>query len=179
LGLLGIAAFEAGDYAGALTHWRRLLAQLPPDSGNARAIEQGIRQAEAALGEAGEAPAATAGPQLQVAISLAPALQAQLPEGGTLFVFARAVGGPPLPLAVVKHSAPQLPLQVELDDSLAMAPGSNLSGALASGGAVEVVARITASGQVFGAPGDLEGSSGPLTLTGDPQPLSVTIDRRL
>src|SRR5690606_20593227 len=77
LGLLGIAAFEQGDHAGALRHWRRLLAQLPPDSPNARVIEQGVAQAEAALGGASD-ETATAGPRLTVNVALAPELQARL-----------------------------------------------------------------------------------------------------
>lgn len=173
LGLLGIGAFERGDYATALQHWRVLLRQLPPDSPSARLIQRGVAQAEQALGPEAKA-AAAAGPRLQVAVSLAPEL-ASAAGGGTLFVFARAVGGPPLPLAVAKLDAAGLPLEVTLDDSMAMAEGMNLSSAKE----VEVVARISASGQVRSQPGDLEGSSGPLTLTQGVQQLALRIDRKL
>jgi len=173
LGLLGIAAFESRDYAQALLHWRHLLRLLPPGSPNAGMIEHGIAQAEQALG-----PGGFPGPKITVAVSLAPELAGAQPAGAKLLVFARAVGGPPMPLAVARLDAARLPLEVTLDDSMAMAPGMNLSSAKQ----VEVVARVSASGQARAEAGDLEGSSGPLTLgQGDKtgQRLSLQIDRRL
>lgn len=177
LGLLGIAAFEAQDYAQALQHWRRLVQLLPPGSQNVAMIGHGIRQAEQALGGAAEAPApvaASTGPRLVVSVSMAPELAAARPQGGTLFVFAKAVAGPPMPLAVARLDPARLPLEVTLDDSMAMAPGVNLSSAKE----VQVFARITASGQVRGEPGDFEGSSAPLALNGEAK-LSLRIDRKL
>lgn len=171
LGLLGIAAFESRDYAQAVLHWRHLLRLLPPGSPNAAMIEHGIARAEQALG-----PDGFPGPKITVAVSLAPELVAAQPAGAKLLVFARAVGGPPMPLAVARLDATQLPARVVLDDSMAMAPGMNLSSAKR----VEVVARVSASGLARAEPGDLEGSSGPLDLSGSaPQQLSLQIDRRL
>jgi cytochrome c-type biogenesis protein CcmH len=136
-----------------------------------------VALAEQALGRTALAAAAApvAGPRLQVAVSIAPELAGARPPAGTLFVFARAVGGPPLPLAVAKLDPAGLPLEVTLDDSMAMAAGMTLSSAKQ----VEVIARISASGQVRAQPGDLEGSSGPLALTEGAQQLSLRIDRRL
>ncbi len=170
LGLLGLTALENKDYAQALVYWRHLLRQLPPGSTNAAMIEAGVKQAEQGLGSAG-----FPGPKLVVSVSLAPQLVAALPAGGTLFVFAKAVNGPPMPLAAARLDPAQLPLEITLDDSMAMVAGMNLSSAKQ----VQVFARITASGQVRGEPGDLEGSSGPLQLTPAAQKLSVSIDRKL
>lgn len=170
LGLLGIDAFERKDYAQALLHWRHLLRQLPPDSANTRLIEHGIQQAEQGLG-----PAGFPGPKIVVTVSLAPELLAAQTAGATLFVFARAINGPPMPLAVARLDPQQLPLTVTLDDSMAMAPGVNLSSAKQ----VEVVARISASGQVRAAPGDLEGSSAPLAVDDSRQQLRLQINRKL
>lgn len=169
LGLLGIDAFERQDYAQALLHWRHLVRMLPPGSPNAELIQRGIDQAEQKLG-----PTGLPGPRLVIAVSLAPELAAAVPEGGTLFVFARAAGGSPMPLAVVKMDPRKLPATVTLDDSMAMAPGMNLS----SADKVEVVARISASGQVRAAPGDLEGGSTPLAPKGSQQ-LQIQINRKL
>lgn len=169
LGLLGIDAFERQDYAQALLHWRHLVRVLPAGSPNAELIQRGIDQAEQKLG-----PAGLPGPKLVVAVSLAPELAAAVPAGSTLFVLARAAGGSPMPLAVVKMSAGKLPVTVTLDDSMAMAPGMNLS----SAAQVEVVARISASGQPRAAPGDLEGSSAPLAPKGSQQ-LDLQISRKL
>lgn len=168
LSLLGVAAYQQKDYAQTLLHWRRLLRQLPPGSPNATLIQDGIKQAETALGEAG-----MPGPKLAVSVTITPQLAQQV--RGTLFVFARAVNGPPLPLAVARFDNPTLPLSVTLDDSMAMAAGMNLS----SFKQVQVFARITASGQVRGEAGDLEGNSGPLDLSDKTLPVALTIDRRL
>lgn len=170
LGLLGIAAFESKNYAQALLHWRHLLSQLPPESTNAAMIQAGIKQAEQALGSDG-----FPGPKLLVSVSLAASLANAVPNGGTLFVFAKAVNGPPMPLAAARLDPTKLPLEVTLDDSMAMVAGMNLSSAKQ----VQVFARITASGQVRGEPGDLEGSTAPLELTNAAQKLSVSIDRKL
>jgi cytochrome c-type biogenesis protein CcmH len=169
LGLLGIDAFERQDYAQALLHWRHLLRLLPPGTPNADLIQRGVDQAEQRLG-----PDGMPGPRIAVSVSLAPELAAAVPQGATLFVFARAVGGSPMPLAVARMDAAKLPVSVTLDDSMAMAPGMNLS----SAAQVEVVARVSASGQVRAEAGDLEGSSGPLTLAGKPLQLALRIDKR-
>lgn len=168
LGLLGIAAFERKDYAQALMHWRRLLRQLPPGSQNAQMIERGIAQAEANLG-----PEGLPGPKFDVSVSVDPKLAGQV--RGTLFVFAKAVNGPPLPLAVARFDNPTLPLSVTLDDTMAMAPGMNLS----SVKQVQIFARVTASGQVRGEPGDLEGNSPTLNINNKKQQLSLVINRQL
>lgn len=170
LGLLGIAAFEQKDFAQALLHWRQLLRLLPTDSPSVAMIEQGIKQAEQQLG-----PDGMPGPKITIAVSLSEKLVNARPRHGTLFVFAKAVDGPPMPLAVARLDPARLPLEVTLDDSMAMAPGMNLSSAKQ----VQIFARITASGQVRAAPGDLEGSSGPLAVTPDRQKLALLIDRQL
>ena len=97
-------------------------------------------------GEAGvEAPAV-----LRLALSLAPGLSAS--PDATVFVFARTPGTP-MPLAVDRFPARELPREVVLDEGSAMIPGQGLR----SVPALEVVARVTASGGVRAAPGDLEG----------------------
>lgn len=170
LGLLGIAAFERKDFAEALTHWRHLLRILPPNASGRAMIEQGIDQAEQQLG-----PDGFPGPKFVVSVALANELSEARSAGGTLFVFAKAVNGPPLPLAVARFTAAQLPLEVTLDNSMAMAPGMDLSSAKQ----VQIFARITASGQVRGEPGDFEGNSAPLPISDSAQKVTLTINRKL
>ena len=102
-------------------------------------------------GEAEEAAPAA----LRLQLSLAPGLSAA-PEA-TVFVFARTPGTP-MPLAVDRFLASELPREVVLDEGSAMIPGQGLR----SVPALEVVARVTASGGVRAAPGALEGRLGPL-----------------
>lgn len=46
-GMLGMASFQAGDYAAAIGHWQALLEQLAPDSPEAALIRDGIAAAQA------------------------------------------------------------------------------------------------------------------------------------
>jgi cytochrome c-type biogenesis protein CcmH len=91
----------------------------------------------------------------------------------TVFVFAREVGGPPMPLVVARLTAAELPTVVTLDDSMAMMPGRGLAAAER----VELVARVTRSGGVSAAPGDLEGSAGPVTPAAAGRVVPLLIDR--
>ena len=73
----------------------------------------------------------------------------------TVFIFARAVEGPPMPLAVQRVKVRELPVAFALDDSMAMAPGMSLS----AHPRVVVVARVSRTGSPAAQPGDLQGAS--------------------
>ena len=146
LGLLGIAAFEAQRYMQAIDHWQRLLASLPPQDPSRTALQGGIERARGRL-ESAAVPASTAAvphvSRLKVRVTLAPALAAKVQPGDSVFVFARAVSGPPMPLAVKRLSVADLPAQVELTDSDAMMAQLKLS----SFPEVQLMARISRAGQ--------------------------------
>lgn len=165
LGLAGIDAFEQGQYRQAVDIWQRLLAQLPADSTTARIIRQGVAQAQASLADSGQT-ASVSGPRLQVNIELAGGADAS----GTLFVFARQPGQR-MPLAAVRLNNPDFPLRLTLDDNNAMNPAVPLS----SAEQVEVVARLSRSGQVGAADGDLEAQSQVLNLADSPEPIHLRL----
>jgi cytochrome c-type biogenesis protein CcmH len=185
LWLLGISDFQAGHFADASLTWRRLQALLPADSKVADAVTRqiaiadaraaGKTQAQAQQMVAGQSasahPASAHGPKLTVQVSLAPALKDKLKAGDTVFVFARAPKGPPMPLAVTRLSADKLPATVTLTDAMSMAPGMDLS----STKRVTITARISRSGQAIAQTGDLEGSVPAVAVT-TAQPVKVVID---
>lgn len=179
LWLLGISQFQQGNYADAAATWRLLQPQLEPGSAVAKSVATQIGVADARAGGApassSSTTAAATAPKaasLQVEVSLAPALKDKLAPGDTLFVYARAPNGPPMPLAVARLNAAQLPAKVTLDDAMAMTPSRKLS----SVRKVFVGARITHSGQPLAQAGDLEGDAGVVSVN-DPSTIKITIDK--
>jgi len=53
-------------------------------------------------------------------ISLAPSLMKDIKPTDTLFIYAQAIDGTPMPIAAIKYEAKELPLQVRLDDELSI-----------------------------------------------------------
>jgi cytochrome c-type biogenesis protein CcmH len=163
--LAGYAALEAGDRETAARHWKRLLARLPPDSEDAATVRQQLE----------EIGAGTPGAEQKAAISgtvrLHESLRARVAPEDTVFVFARAVDGPRMPLAILRLKARELPAPFRLDDSQAMSPAMRLSGARE----VVVEARISKRGNATPQPGDLEGVSAPVKPGA--REVTVVIDR--
>ena len=100
-------------------------------------------------------------------------LAARAAPTDTVFIFARADGGPPLPLAVLRKQVRDLPLEFTLDDSMAMAPSLKLS----YFAEVVIGARVSRSGGAAPQSGDLQGLSKPVKVgaTG----IAVVIDTAL
>jgi cytochrome c-type biogenesis protein CcmH len=116
--------------------------------------------------------AAQGGAKLTVSVALDPALAAQVPQDATVFVYAKAVAGPPMPLAAQRVRAADLPVTLTLDDAMAMMPQMRLS----SFPQVTVGARISRSGQAMPQSGDLEGEVSPVPSS-QAEPVSVTISK--
>lgn len=170
LALAGTIAFDRQDYAQAISEWQKVLALLPEQSPVANSIQGSIRDAQNRMAIAGqqtgaEPPAAASADRpaalARVAgvVELDPKLRSAIKPGDTLFVFARAVDGPKMPVAMLRATAGQMPFNFALDDSMSMAPQFKLS----SVGQVVVGARISKSGDALARPGDLEGLSAPVS----------------
>ncbi|MDT4807452.1 cytochrome c-type biogenesis protein CcmI [compost metagenome] len=172
LGLLGIAAFEEQRYKDAIGYWERLIAVLPPEDPSRAAIQGGVERARAKLGasEQPEQPVAATdeGAKLKVRVDLAAELKGKVQPGDSVFVFARASNGPPMPLAVKRLTVADLPAEVELSDADAMMPQLKLS----AFPQVQLVARVSRSGKATD--GEWIGRSQPLaSSTTDVQRLSI------
>jgi len=169
LALAGTAQYERKDFKGAANTWRRMLPLVPPDSEDARAIQSNVDEAVAMAGVA-RAPATKGGGALRGEVRLSEKLKSQVSPDDTVFIFARAAEGPPMPLAVLSKRVRDLPLAFALDDTMAMAPAAKLS----NFPRVVVSARVSKSGQAAPQPGDLQGSSG--AVTNDARGVRVLID---
>lgn len=188
LAMAGSEAFFRKDYPGALAYWEKLLPLLPPDSEMGKSIASGIAEArelggikgpvatkaapkaEAKPAKGAEAKPAAGGASVSGRVTLAPAIAAKAAPGDTLFILARAVNGPRIPLAVLRKQVSDLPFEFTLDDALAMSPELKLSGFPE----VIVAARISKSGNAIAQSGDLQGTSAPVKVGA--KGLSITID---
>ena len=198
LALAGTAAMSEGDYTASIAYWQALAKVVPPgseDQQKVAAIIEEVRGRAAAAGSAlppgravAQAPKAPpAAPPAKAAaavpaagastvsgtVSIAPALASKVAITDSLFIFARAEGGPRVPLAVLRGGARELPKDFVLDDSMAMAPGMNLSTA----GPVRIEARVSKSGNATPQPGDLVGSSA--VVKPGARDVKIVIDRAL
>lgn len=203
LALAGTAAMGEGDYKASIGYWQALARLVPPgseDQQKVAAIIDEVRGRAAGAGAAlppgtavAQAPAlpppaksptnppAPAAPAAPVAgattvsgtVTVAPALAPKVAITDTLFIFARAEGGPRVPLAVLRGGARELPKDFVLDDSMAMAPNMKLSTA----GPVRIEARVSKTGNAMPQPGDLVGASG--VVKPGARDVKIVIDRAL
>ena len=186
LWLAGLAAEEAGKKDEALSYLTRarqaaIAAEQPVEELDKQIVALGgsVDAAPATPPmSAAPAPVQTAGgeqgPRIEVKVSLDPALAAKVGPNAMLFILAKRPAGMPMPLAVKRLPASALPVTVVLDDSLAMSPAARLS----SADSVDVIARISQSGQAIAASGDLEGKQAGVAVTADGH-VEIAIDRLL
>jgi cytochrome c-type biogenesis protein CcmH len=159
--LAGSAAYSEGRYALALTHWKRVQSRLSPNSPDRSELDEVIAQAESRLGTPAAGPSSAGSTQrgavpaaatrITGRVMLAPALAAQVLPTDTVFIYATAVQGSRMPLAIVRTTVAQLPFAFVLDESSAMSPQATL----AASSQVTVRARISRSGDASPKPGDL------------------------
>jgi cytochrome c-type biogenesis protein CcmH len=173
LWLAGILAYQSNEFKTAILRWDSLRNTLTPQSSELESVNNAIDDARSQLGltaEEAELPSivkkpkakpqkATAGKAVNVAVSLSPELQAKAKPNDLVFIYAKAVSGPPMPLAAVRKKVSDLPLSISLDDSMAMMPQMKLSGF----NEVVIGARISMSGNPTAQTGDLEGEIKPVT----------------
>ncbi|BFN29027.1 formate-dependent nitrite reductase complex subunit NrfG [Pseudomonas sp. SCT] len=175
LGLLGIAAYEESRYQDAVRFWEQLVAALPEEDPSREAIRGGIERArqqidgDSAVEQAQSA--ANAGTTLEIQVALDPKVVESVSPQDTVFVFARAVSGPPVPLAAKRLTVADLPATITLGDADAMVPSMKIS----SVEQVMVMARISRSGDAT--KGEWMGQSEAVATGGDQSAVRLVIDR--
>jgi cytochrome c-type biogenesis protein CcmH len=189
--LAGTIAYNRKDFSLAVKDWERARANLPPgsDPEDGEQIAAAIGDAKQRMGGAPMMAAANA----PVAQSAMPADHPPVKKAGashaitgkvvlgpgmagktlpdTLFVFAKDVAGPPMPVSIVRASKKDLPFTFRLDDSTSPMPSRKLSDIQT----VVIVARLSKSGQAMPGSGDLEGMSQPIKP--GTENITVVIDR--
>jgi cytochrome c-type biogenesis protein CcmH len=174
--LAATAAFNRKDYKVAISHWEQLQQDLPADSDVLPEVKASLSEVYALVGikppvlSAQDTIKKSAPEQIAAAsvgvsgtVKIAPALASKLDPAATVFVFARATNGPPMPLAIVRTTAKDLPYTYHLDDSSALMPSNKLSQA----SEVMIVARVSKTGDAKSQTGDLQGISAAIKPVGD------------
>jgi len=167
LWLAGFAEQQAENKEGALSHWRHLLAGMEEGSEVFQHLENLISELESGTPTpevVTSNQSAAVQQSIQVKVTLSPEFLNKVDPNTTLFIYARASEGPPMPLAVHKGLAKDLPITVTLDDSMAMMPQMSLS----SFPKVIVGARLSSNGQPQGQSGDYEGYSDAIEVSTNP-----------
>lgn len=169
LWLAGIAAQQRGLIEKAVGYWQKAAFNLTDEPESQAELRRMIKRAQTELSEEQRSlhqanlttnPSATTPAAVVIVnVSLDASLANKVQPEDTVFVFAKAASGSPIPLAAQRLTVKQLPIAVTLDDSQAMLPNMKMSGFPQ----VIVGARISRSGNPTPQPGDLEGLSQPLS----------------
>lgn len=168
LSLLGFHAYQQQDLSEAIRWWRLLLARLPDSDSRREMITQTLENLTAQLEQQDIH-------SIGLRVTIAESLAGQFAANDLVLVYAKAAAGPPMPLAVKRLSAGQLPVEVRLSDADAMMEQMKLS----SFEQIELIARISKDGDIKPSPGDLEGRLGPLQQAELNDVIDLVIDTRI
>ncbi|ATC95475.1 c-type cytochrome biogenesis protein CcmI [Pseudoalteromonas tunicata] len=175
ISLLALIAYEKEDWLEAKAAFELLLASMTTDDPRYAMMQSRISEIESHLQTTVNKNSQTnplQAPSLNVKIQLDSSLIGQVPANGTLFVFAKALSGPQMPLAVVKLQQFDLPQVIELSEKNAMMPSLTL----ANFQQVIITARISLDDKVDLASGELQGVSGTIDLS-QTNSLDLTINQ--
>lgn len=188
--LSGTIAYNRKDFARAAKEWEEAHTYLPSDDQESSdQLKASIAEAKRRMGSGPSMNMLVANPPMEQAKPAKPTAQsgqsraitgkvilgpnlankASLPD--TLFVFAKDVAGPPMPVSIVRASKKDLPFTFRLDDSTSPMPSRKLSDI----DTVVIVARLSKSGKAMPESGDLEGMSQPIKPGAEN--ITVVIDR--
>jgi len=160
LSLVATAAMQSNDLPKATAYWQKLKATFEAGSPDIARVDQILANLSDAATSGAEKPASKNSGEITGEVALGPELLASLakkplPPAATVYVVAKMVNGPPMPVAVARFPAEQLAggrtVAFKLDDSQAMNPALKLSGA----DAVNIEARISLAGTAGRQSGDL------------------------
>lgn len=164
--MLGLGSLRAGDGKLAVQAFERLQAlraanpqpDSPEEGAAALQVERLLAEARQLTSASTGAVVADAAVGYDIEVTLAPELARQLPPDATVFVFARALQGPPMPIAAWRRDAGQFPLRLRLTDADNLMPERRLS----DQETVVLQAKISTTGSATPAAGDWEAAGVPV-----------------
>ncbi|RAK00781.1 c-type cytochrome biogenesis protein CcmI [Aliidiomarina maris] len=144
LGLLGIIAYERGDFEQAAQAWRLTLRLLDESDPRYASIQRSLESAEQRA--SGELMFIT------VTVDISDELRNEMPPHANIFVFVRDPDGQRAPAAVVRQGVSDLPVTLTLTEEDAMVDGHTL----ATIDSWLVSARLTVGDTIDVVPGVME-----------------------
>jgi cytochrome c-type biogenesis protein CcmH len=173
LSLVATAAMQSNDLPKATAYWQKLKATFEAGSPDIERVDQILanlsdaarpgaadKSTDKSTDKSADKSASKNSGEITGEVALGPELLAglikkPLPPAATVYVVAKMVSGPPMPVAVARFPAEQLAggraVSFKLDDSQAMNPALKLSGA----DVVNIEARISLAGTAGRQSGDL------------------------
>lgn len=157
LWLSGLANAEAGKFNEAIASWEKFQTHYKPEDADYQEVAGLINQAKEALGQ-NLTPLAkvksetkiTDNKGIRVSVMLDKKFESEASPEDVVFIYAQPAQGGKMPLAVVKKQVKDLPLEITLDDSMAMMPAMTIS----SVANVQLSARISRSGNAIAQAGE-------------------------
>ncbi len=178
LWLAGLAAGERGEVEVAMEYWQRA-EQTTNNEEMLNQLRQLIEVGTAELERVGTSASSQidqdVGPVVKVQVSIESSILSRIDPDDTVFIIARAYNGPPAPLAAVRKQVKDLPISLDLDDSLAMLPNLNIS----SFEQILVIARVSRSGTAQSQSGDFFGQSEPVRPGVDNAVVEIVISEQV
>ena len=161
LWLSGMASRQQGNYLEAISQWKKVLplinnadetievnrliseakSKLAPELQESVSNEKQVKTEDKNNISAG----------INVSVSISKEMLAQASPDDLVFIYAKAMSGPPMPLAALRKQVSDLPIDVILNDDMAMMPNLKLS----AFSEVTVGARVSKTGRPIAENGDL------------------------
>lgn len=160
LWLAGMTKVETGEFPQAIQYWRKLESLLPPGSKDLQEIQGMILAVLAqnpdikSIEPEKTVTESKSSVSVDVQVSMSVAIKTKTNLSDTVFIYAKALTGHPMPIAIIRKQVSDLPISVTLDDSMAMMPTRKLSDFKQ----VKIMARISKSGTAMQQKGDFIGS---------------------
>jgi cytochrome c-type biogenesis protein CcmI len=180
-------ALEKQDYALAIQRWEKMQTLVENDSPQADTLRESINYAKQQMSKDTDSVIDNATPDPDSSIDNPPAAigmtyrveisvddNVTVPENGFLFVYAQAVGGPPMPIAALKIKLPTFPAIIELSDANSMVKGVKLS----DYPNFIIKARISVDGNASNSAGQWQGQSSAIAA-GEKQNVKVLVSQQL
>ncbi len=176
LWLAGMAAEQRQDHKAAHRYWTQLLPLItdnPDSTREIRSLLASLEERDPELANAAAEAASGGDSRLSLVVDISPQLKSKAKPDDAVFVYAKAMQGPPMPLAVKKLTLADLPVALTLSDADAMMPTMKLS----SFRQVVVGARVSTSGNPVAQAGDFYTELEAIDSANPPAEISLTIDQ--